>query len=299
MKEKQILLSHLQFVPNRGASHLESTLGITFLQKPHAAPLNSHNINILANSGKLGKDVVENAWHIAGRYIDNLHIYFFREEGKNPFLTHLHENFHGYHILMDPKHSKRLGAFSRITDPKMVIDFVIFNTFEEGLAEWAAVEALHRSLNPNDQAIAQFQRDNLLFGIQYKDGFVSDTEAPGDQAFSFIAQYIEDAQQEIKKQRRTKRLLFPSNMEDLSRYSQGFWDVIRHKSYYVGGYNFVYYALHELVDTYGFHLDQAINALIINPPKTMGDLSNPREFVIRTFISERKPTERLEKSSLL
>lgn len=285
IRERHALLNSLQFVPNNGAFYLESVLGINFSRKPLAIPFDDYNAHVLSTSGRIGEKLRDDLWLADGEYVDTLHAYFFREDSKQSFLLALHENFHAYHMELDPKGFRKVDPSSKIKNsPEMI---VTFRTFYEGIAEWAAIEALNHSSNPADRNIALAQRDNLLFGIPCEGGTTFDTDEPVKQALTYITNFIEEADINVETQRRAKRIkwaLFPPSISDIFLYTNSYQDTfVFHPSLYVAGYNFVYHAMHELVDVYGIQLREAINLIILNPPKTIDDLKKPRGFINRKF----------------
>jgi hypothetical protein len=247
---KSISLEGYELTPNESAGFLEKHLGITFPQIPDLVIMDSKNRSIWARSlPNLFARLISKS---EGGYDFHYHAIFVNDD----FFAQLHENMHGYNAATNPifgEQQEQLGnKIEAVVNgkPHEDVNFeevLAVRSFDEGMAQWAAVETASQMPEEFDSGEVGKMRNLML---------------SGKEELSKIKKGIEYYQKAVASTNKFSILAFATRAEMVSKDSQ-----------YKVGYRFVSGSVDTLRNK-GLPLGQAINFLVMNPPQTLAELAD-------------------------
>jgi hypothetical protein len=206
-----------------------------------------------------------------GKYDYRYHAYFANEE--TDLFTGLHENMHGFNALTNLDVPQQLDVLSNAVGNRFasrpignpdIEKAVSIRSFDEGMAQWAAIEAAStlEEFDPEDM--------NKLRNLMLRDKKVKGEVIVDDE---FIAREFDklhqgrDTYAEALKLTGIKVMSVGAKAEGLMGDAQ-----------YTAGYYFVYHAAKELMGS-GMNTAETIATLVNNPPTLLQQLRQPLDFV--------------------
>ncbi len=256
---------------NVEADHLERTLGVTFPNKPHKVFLGFRNRFVLYRHSrdavndqiKTLTDVLRGSPMHKAWYEPRYHAFFY-EKGRGGkevqdiinVQTIYHENLHSYNHGINPDLVERL---IQVSDRNTLIKNISYKALDEGMAEWGSWETValdaDRDVFNDPDASYRLHRKTLT-----------------ERATILLVPLTEEAIEEKDLIERSKAVLY-GIVDDQSTFSISSLEMI----YRIGHY-FVNEAIHELRKM-NFKRQLAMVFVLLNPPQTIEDLVNPREYI--------------------
>lgn len=263
----------LQAESNIAANQLQDTLGIEFANKPRHALLTPRNKLLIALNGWLNNDLALFGISMMlprttfGVYAPEYHTYFSRKPHQ---FCELHENAHGLSNVLNPELFKtmRKNHLAFTSPDKTYFDperFVTTKSFVEGVAQWSAIKVASAVGDEDTKRVALFEH-NRMYGVT------------GDRNKVKPTKYTT---QELKKMRGVvKKFLDAPDLVGSFKHAPFLGGLIGdiEEGIYAVGFEFTRKAMSYLVEN-GADTSKGLKMLHANPPKSLDDLSRPRDFV--------------------
>lgn len=256
--------------PNTAVTNLESILGIRFPVKPNAIELSGRNRFIRAIKTGIIPTIASAILRkndAVGVYDYRFHAYFFSPEERNGIFTALHENMHGFIAVVNPDISLQQELISQAVSSRFVgrplpeVDiekYIVSKSFDEGIAQWAAIEVASRLQNT--------KRLNPLRNLMLTGRKSSEVVHVDEKFMEGEFQKLEESKDlyhEALQLSGTKVMTKGAKAEAV------IGDAVYHTGYY-----FVYHAMIGL-EQQGLGFAEAITMLVKNPPTKISELRNP------------------------
>lgn len=268
-------LEGFKLSPNTAASQLEVNLGITFPTKPAAILLNGKNRFIYAVRCGVIPSIaaaILRRGDAVGKYDYRYHA-FFAEKDSNLF-TALHENMHGFNAVVNPDIPRQQDIIAKVIAERFagrvstqvnIEESISFRSFDEGMAQWAALETASHLPEDFDLDDLTSMKNQLLQGQDTGDQIEIDE--------NFI-------NREFYKLEEAKKVYgYALSLSGVKAMTEGAKaEIVMSDSLYITGFYFTYLATAELLRL-GINIGDVINTLVKNPPSKIVELRNPVNYV--------------------
>ncbi len=258
--------------PNTAVNDLETTLGITFPVRPEAVILTGRNKFVYAIKNgivpSIAKTLLRRNNDAIGMYDYRYHAYF--ADKKTDLFTALHENMHGFNALVNSDILRQQELISQAVAERFVgrpltqLDIekvIVFKSFDEGMAQWAAIEAASLLGGKFDPKDLNSTRNLLLRGKETPDAVQIDEQ--------FIDEEFQKLEEAKELYTQALQLTGIKVMTEGAKAEAVIQDVK-----YITGYYFVYLAALKLKRE-GVSTSDIITNLVKNPPSKINELRNP------------------------
>lgn len=252
-----------QISENESAVLIQNNLGIEFPKIPPIIELNLRNkIQRAKKSGLIGTIVQATRKDVVGAYDRKYEAIFIKGDS---LFTELHENGHALLDSINPEIRNTIDdlafmvskrVMGRSVDVNKVEKIVTYRCFDEGIAQWIALETAER--------------------------LVDDFESQDIESMKVAM--LQESNQEIRNN--TNMLINALSQTGANVMTESLHaEALLNDPIYTAGYSFVAGAM-ELMVKSNNQIGKALRSLIENPPQNFDDLENPDQFALSIKIKE-------------
>lgn len=279
MSERYQERNRFSLQENTEAKLLETHLGITFREAPAKAgwtlsnrlryswfEASQNGCSPFGLSYSAGRIAV-NLFTAAGFYDERLHTYF----ASDDVFSGLHENLHGYIHENNPALSNQeqtvayLYQAARRKDPQMLNseNTTLNACLHEGIATWGAIIACEK-MSPDQTRMVRMKnwlntgREEDQRELPLNGDWIEENFAMLRQRIDFMNRAVNEGKIDLKELRLdTKKL----------------------EAKFIVGYYFINQVMSELIEKRGLTIEQALQAVILNPPSRLDEMIKAKEYL--------------------